>query len=430
MCSQRRLRKPQEIDTSDLYALKLGVIWNAFKLEHLSFWFLCIYLVFEYVRPQSIYTVIDILPYSQIFLALTIIGAFSDPTVKWVRSGSNILIVLLTIVILLSSVFAFRPNTSFEHYTFFLNWLLLYFLVLTIVNTEIRFFLFLCVFLLVNLKMSQHGFISWMQRGFSFTSWGLTGSPGWFRNSGEFALEMLIYTPLSAVFVYSLKDKWDKYKKWIMYLLPISGAASIIGASSRGGQLALVAVGIWLLMKSKQRLKAIMIFAVISSALYYFLPPEQIQRFEEMGTDETSLQRIAYWEYGFDLMKKYPVLGVGYFNWQEYLHFMEPGGIGPKQLHEMPHNIFIQAGAELGYSGLLVFLMMIVSIFVMNSKTRKVTKEKNTLFYFLSFGIDAGLVGFLAGGFFITVLYYPFFWMQLAMAATLCSVATQKYKDE
>ncbi|MDX2441152.1 MAG: hypothetical protein QNK40_11460, partial [Desulfobacterales bacterium] len=36
---------------------------------------------------------------------------------------------------------------------------------------------------------------------------------------------------------------------------------------------------------------------------------------------------------------------------------------------------------------------------------------------------DMGLVGYLAAGFFVTVLYYPFFWVQIAMIVALHNVS-------
>ena len=412
---------------SDLYAIKIGAMWRALKLEHLSLWLLCIYFFFEYVRPQSLYPVIDVLPYAQIFLFLTIISAFADPSVKWVSSFGSKLMFIFALVIVLSSIFAFRPGASLDNYVFFLNWFILYFLVLTIVNTETRLFLFLCAFFLFNLKMAQHGFFSWMQRGFAFTSWGLTGSPGWFRNSGEFAIEMLIFTPLATVFVIALRDRWSRNKKWLMYFLPVAGAVSIIGTSSRGGQLGLLAIALWMMVKSKKRIKALLIFCIVGYLLFLLIPAEQMQRFEEMGDDETSLQRMAYWGYGWKIMNDYPVLGVGYFNWLDYMFFIEPNGVGPKMIVELPHNIFFQAGAELGYTGLVIFIVMIMASFMMSISTRKMTKDANDFMFYLSYGLDAGMVGFLAAGFFVTVLYYPFFWVQYAMIMTLHSVAKKQY---
>ncbi|MBK8163192.1 MAG: hypothetical protein IPK65_08605 [Gammaproteobacteria bacterium] len=270
--------KDKHIEISDFYALKIKALWAGLKQEHISFWMLCIYFFFEYVRPQSVYPVIDVLPYARIFLALTIISAFADPSVKWVSNVGNKLIVLFAMVAVLSGLFAFKPMVAWDNHTFLLNWVLVYFLMVCIINTEKRLFLFICAFLLFNLKMSQHGFFSWAQRGFTFASWGLSGSPGWFQNSGEFSLEMLIFMPLAIAFIIALKERWGKYQKWALYFLPISAAASIIGASSRGGQLGLVAIGIWLLLKSKRRIKAMVLLSVIGLALFYLLASARWER--------------------------------------------------------------------------------------------------------------------------------------------------------
>ena len=422
-----RKSKIQKVDIADLYALKVKALWSGLKQEHASLWFLCIYFFFEYVRPQSIYTAIDILPYSQIFLGLAIISAIADPSVKWVNSAGNKYIIIFSLIIILSGIFAFRPMTAWENHVFFLNWLIVYFLVLCVLNTEKRLFLFLCAFLLFNLKMSQHGFISWMQRGFAFATWGLTGSPGWFRNSGEFALEMLIFTPLATGFVIALRPQWKKFKRLIMYMLPISGAVSIIGASSRGGQVGLAAVTIWLILLSKQRLRAMLMLSIACLALYHLLPDEQIARFTEMGSDKSSLQRLAYWEYGLQVMQDHPVLGIGYYNWLDYVNFMEPGGIGPGQEVELPHNIFIQAGAELGYTGLVSLLSIIVTILLLNRSTRKLSVDRNRFLFYLAYGLDAGFIGLLAGAMFVSVLYYPFLWVQFAITAAVHSVAKNEY---
>jgi hypothetical protein len=37
----------------------------------------------------------------------------------------------------------------------------------------------------------------------------------------------------------------------------------------------------------------------------------------------------------------------------------------------------------------------------------------------MSHAFDAALIGFLACGFFVTVLYYPFFWINFAMSVAL-----------
>ncbi|MDA3870158.1 MAG: hypothetical protein PF589_09505, partial [Gammaproteobacteria bacterium] len=48
---------------------------------------------------------------------------------------------------------------------------------------------------------------------------------------------------------------------------------------------------------------------------------------------------------------------------------------------------------------------------------------ENKLLFNLTYALDAGLIGYLVAGSFVTVLYYPFFWIQIAMIVMLNNVA-------
>ncbi|MCK5666191.1 MAG: hypothetical protein KAI17_22025, partial [Thiotrichaceae bacterium] len=267
-------KKNQAVVMADMYAMKIGALWKAFKQEHASLWMLCIYFFFEYVRPQSLYPVLDILPWGQLFLLATIVTGFLDPASRWASHVQNKLLILFAVILILSSVFAFRPAASLDYWEVMGGWIIVYFLVVSIVNTEKRLFLFLLAYCLFNLKMSQHGAVAWAQRGFSFASFGLIGAPGWFRNSGEYAIQMLIYGPLAISIVISLKGYWGKYKKWILYIAAATGYMAVIGASSRGAQIGLAVVGIWFLLKQKGGLKGLLVIAALAALLFYFLPEE------------------------------------------------------------------------------------------------------------------------------------------------------------
>lgn len=420
----KQIKQKNDIDIQDFYAVKIGALWRGFMNEHLSFWALCAYFFFEYVRPQYIYPVLDVVPWGQITLILTLIAAFLDQSIKWVSNIENKLIVFFFVVVILSGVFAFSPSVSWSNWVFFVNWFLVYFLMINILNTEKRLFIFMLLFLLFSFKMSQHGFFVFAQRGFSFADWGLGGPKGWFRNSGEFAIQMLIFVSLSAAFIFAIKEHWGRYKKWFFYLMPVTGLFCIVGASSRGAQLALGVLLLGVLLRWKERGKAIVVLVMLSLTLLYFLPEEQKQRFEAVGHDASSLQRFAYWDLGVDIMNEHPVLGIGYYNWLNYGDYMHPEGVGPYGKIQLPHNIFIQAGAELGYAGLAIFIIMIIYVFVINSRTRNISdKIDNRFFYYLTYGLDAGLVGYLIAGFFVTVMYYPFYWVGMALSVATYSIA-------
>ena len=424
MRSQRKSRN-QEVDIADLYALKAKALWQALRKEHISFWLLCLYFFFEYVRPQSLYPVLDVLPYSQILMLAALVTQFADNSVHWVRSRQNVLFVIFSIFFTLSSILAFKPLAAWNNRNIVLSWFVVYFLTINIVNSERRLLLFLLAFLLFSFKMSQHGVLDWASRGFSFASYGLIGSPGYFRNSGEFAIQMLIFGSLAIAFVISLKGYWGRYKKWFMYLAAATGYLAVIGASSRGSQLGLAAIGIWMLLRQKGGFKGLVAMLVFAGILYMVLPEKEIARFTEMGTDESSILRLAHWEYALhEVIPKHPVLGIGYANWYPYLYFMVPNGFGPVKTIQDVHNIYLQAAAELGITGLVLFLVLAINAFVTNAHTRRVVKDlDNRLLFNLSYGLDAGLIGYLVAGTFVTVLYYPFFWIQITMIVMLNNVA-------
>ena len=422
----KRKSKDIEVSLDDLYGVKIKSIWRAVKQEHISFWGLTAYFFFEYVRPQSIYPAIEIIPWSQLTLLVALFGAISDRSVKWVQSVQNKYFIFFFIIVFLSSLLAFKPSASWEEKTIILNWVLLYFLVINILNTEKRFFIFMLGFLLFSFKMSQHGFFSWASRGFSFTNWGLIGAGGWFQNSGEFAIQMLVFGSMSAAFVLALKDRWGRYKKWFFYFMPFTAVMVVLGASSRGSQLGLLVVGLFLMVRVKAGLKIFATLVVLIMLAYFLLPEEQIQRFTDIGDDKNSLTRLAYWAYGWEVIKDYPILGVGYNNWLDYAYYALPDGIFYGRT-ELSHNIYIQVASESGFLGFFAFLLLVIYAFILNSRTRKVATQINhKLFYFMTYGFDMGLVGYLVAGTFVTVFYYPYFWVQIALISALHNIIRNK----
>jgi len=179
------------------------------------------------------------------------------------------------------------------------------------------------------------------------------------------------------------------------------------------------AVLVWFLLRSRHKFRTLIVTAAIVAVAVAILPDEQMQRLQETGTDATSLSRISYWKDGIKITNEHPILGIGYANWEQYylMHYNPRG--------QLPHNIFVQAGSELGYSGLLVFGLLIVYTFVINSRTRKLARQlpEGGFIVGMARGLDGALVGYLVSGFFVTVLYYPYFWINLAMTVALHRVA-------
>lgn len=411
----------------DLYSINLRHIFRTAREEGWPFILICIYLFFEYVRPETIYPVIDIVSYVPIILGLAfLLSIINNELGNSVPNIINRLMVLYAVVVLLSSAVSFYPAQSFSRLSVFFDWFIIYFFIVQLVNNEKRFFVFLFLFLLFSFKMSQHGFISWAKIGFAFRSWGVTGAPGWFRNSGEVGIQMCIYVPLSIAFIIATR----KYltKKWLILLslMPFTGIGTIIASSSRGALLGLGLAGIWsILRRPKVLVLGGIALALATCITISVLPQKSEQRFAASGHDRTSLHRIERWKAGIDALNHYPVLGVGFDIWDIYY----PEHYTPKiKGSSLVHNIFIQCGSELGYTGLSVFVAMIFSCFLITRKVRRLCRGHQDQFLaIMSYGFDSALVGLLASSFFVTVLYYPYFWIHCALTTCLHTAAQKKY---
>jgi len=410
----------QRIDSlgrDPLFRLEIGQIWRWMKLQPLSFWLVSLYLLLEYVRPQSIYEGISGWPlsYWTIILCGVVFVLEGAKFRRW-HLGDG-LMAAATLAVVLSTITAYDPAYSRANYNVFFGWLIVYVLITDIITTRRRFYVFLLLYLLYCVKMTQHGVRSWASSGFGFIKIGVGCAPGWFQNSGECGAQMDVLFPLSLFLFLALYTYWAKWKRWVYFItLPVGSLLTILASSSRGAVLGVAAAGVWFVAKSRQRLKVLLVAVLLGGLSWYVVPQAFKARFQTMGQDRDSLTRLMYWRDGFKILHDFPLFGVGYYNWLPYYRrFYDPGG-------QVPHNIFIEAGAQEGYFGLIAFVACILGTFVIDSRTRRVAKrlgEVGRFYRNVAHGLDAALIGFLVSGSFVTILYYPLFWINLAMAVSL-----------
>ena len=410
--------------TTELYTLKPGVIWRSFKSEHFAFWMVCAYLFFEYVRPQGIWPILDFYPYwGRTFIMLAFLGWFFQPKKKFIWTWATSGIFAFLLIIILSSFTAYWPEESWKKFMVFFNWVVIFFVLTQIVTTRQQFFVLLLIFLLASFKLSQFGAISWAEIGFSFRSWGIRGPRGFFENPGELAIQMLIFAPISLFFIQGIKEHVKPWLVKILYLMPITAAFTVMGTNTRGGQLALAVQIIALIMMTKNRIKVLIVVSLITFSGYSLLPDEQKIRFESSGEDDTSVQRLLYWEHGWTMIKEHPWFGIGYYNFIPYYERHHADDIiGWRGYAELPHNIFIQVGTDTGFSGLAVFGLLIIGCYISMRRIIKIAEENNDKFVSnIAKGMNIALIGYVVAGQFVTVAYYPYFWIHIAFVTMIAT---------
>lgn len=416
----------------------LALDWRSLRSAALaspwSFKLLCVYVFFEYVRPQSIYSFLAGPPWPMISLVGAIAAFLAEGRRPRIPIALAAALATFTAIVAISSVLATYPDASVNEFKLYVNWLCLIILVSGTAVTEKRWYLFITLYMLFCLKMSQHGFLSWVSRGFAFTSWGVTGGPGWFQNSGEFALQMGMFVPVAVYFYVVVRKYLSRAKRWAFLFLPISAVGSIIASSSRGGMLALVVVAITAALLSKYRFRAAVVLAAGLPLLWLVLPSENKSRFSTAGSDATSVARLRFWKSGMEMAGEHPFFGVGHGNWTAYYrdHYFVEGDTlnrfdeAGKPLIQPAHNSFVEVASQLGYLGLFVFLWVIGATFYVNRQTRRLAirnGERGRFIWALARALDYSTVAFCIAGFFMSVANYPFIWMQVGLVASLHAAA-------
>jgi putative inorganic carbon (hco3(-)) transporter len=339
----------------------------------------------------------------------------------------DVLVGAFFVWVAVSGVLALDPGLAWRNWATPTSWVMMYYLVTRIVVSPRRLLLFWLAFFLVHLKMSQAGTRNFVARGFTFTDYGVMGGPGWFSNSGELAMEMAAIVGMTLCFLLALRGRMSKRRLYFLIAL-LTGTALItnIASSSRGGQLALaVELTLLYLLLAKVRLRNVLIGAAVLVIGWMLVPAEQKERFQTIGEDETSELRLVAWEHAWDVTLERPLTGLGFENWRQY--YFSIGGSG-----HLVHNTVLQATSELGFPGLLLFLGAVGASFVLNARTRRRAKRHGEwagVYRGMALGLDMGMVALFIAAQFMSVLFYPSFWMGFALTISLAETVRRAEAD-
>ena len=390
----------------------------------MQLFFAIAYLVAEYMRPQSMYEAVSSVPFAYLSIMGLVISFLFNKRESLTSNPLNTLLVMYLIWYLVSYAFAFNQEVAWQPMLDFTKWVVIYFLLINTIHEEKKLYIFVLVLLLLYFKLTQFTVRIWVENGFYSDPRGLNAGggigSGFFQNPNDFGIALTSVFGLSYYLAWYDERKTSWMKMWWLHAInSIFFVVSIIASSSRGAMIGLAAAIVAIWWKSKRKVLGVSVVAVIGLAVIAAIPADNWERFQDMGSteDATAQSRIALWTSAVRMLNEYPVTGVGpnnftYVNVQHY----------HSEFSEVQHNVFLQAGSELGYPGLLLLFAMIAAYFVNQKRVRERLVQLNqsrSYLYGLSHGLDICMIGFIVNGFFITVLYYPFFWMLLILSASL-----------
>jgi O-antigen ligase len=217
-----------------------------------------------------------------------------------------------------------------------------------------------------------------------------------------------------------------------------------VWSGSRGGFIALAAVVVFILARyssiplrwrlSATALVAIVLFATASD--HYWQQMGTITSQDDYNrTEETG--RMQIWSRGIGYMMASPVLGVGPGNFQAAEGTLSPQavrqqyGIGVRW--NAAHNSFVQAGAELGVPGLIMFIGVIASAFASLRRSGPLEAARDEWGQPrapLTPALTGSLLGFVVGAFFLSLAYSEMLYTLVALASALRKVSSGRERCE
>lgn len=374
------------------------------------FWMLIVYLVLEYIRPEGL---------SQLKLQFIIILLIP---LLWLRERRRPWSVALTVqalfVVWCAQAIPFASNYFFAYMSMRVGLMTLTIgIALTWVGSNFR-----------DLKRLIWFWVALMtyQGAWSITHGG-RGTGGFLGDENDVALACGTAVALAFFGVSRLRGR----VRWGCLIALVTLILGIVSSMSRGGFVGLVAVGVYCLAKSRHKLRALLVVGSFVIAVPLFAPSEyidEIRSIQDTGSG-TAESRFFLWEAAIHMWLEHPIRGVGGKNSSFLVGSYQPDGYGVQNRSwsgTSIHSVYFELLSEHGIVGVALVTFLIgyqfwnVRRLIRHlRRTPGVPRALRREVEVLAFGLNGGLVGFLAAGAFLSVLYYPYLWYLTVLSSAL-----------
>lgn len=303
----------------------------------------------------------------------------------------GILLIMFFIWTTLSSMFSIgNPDIVWGAWSNLAKIVALFMCILLIIEKKLHIDFFLwCLIFSVGFFAAIEG-LKYVSSGGAHHIAGLSGHV--LQDNNQLALAMVMLLPVC----FYLLGEYGK-KSWILKFgligLITLVITSIVGTNSRGGLVALAAVGGYLFIKSKKKLWFSLLFVCIGGAMVGLIPEEWFNRMDtigDAGDDSSFMGRVVAWKLSFIMATQNPFFGGGFRSleyppvWfalsQDFFRFpfFYSGTVVPDPYgSHAAHSIYFQVLGEHGFIGLFIFVAILVLSFFKAGAIAKKTREAN-----------------------------------------------------
>lgn len=251
----------------------------------------------------------------------------------------------------------------------------------------------------------------------------MQGPGGMLEDNNDFALALCMGLPL--LIQIGASERKAVLRRAVYAMVPLT-MLTILLTHSRGGFLALSAMCVLLIWRSRNRAAAFGILAVAAVVSLFFLPQTFVDRIATIGDyqeDSSSRGRLDAWATAVNMAVNRPVFGVGLANFQAAYPFFARGE--GNTMARATHNAYLQIWSECGSIALLLYLFLIAASFVALQRVRSQAKRLYSSSWILNYTVmfEASMLAFVVGSAFLSRAQFDLFYHLVAIIICFENIA-------
>lgn len=395
-----------------LAAFTFGLLPFVFVRPH---WGILMWTWVGLMIPQSMtYGFMRFLPLAMIIGVVTIVAIVLSAEKKRLPMMPAVIALIAFVVWTnFTTVIALYPDHSWPYWEKVMKVMLMIFLTIVMMQSKDRIVALVWVATLSVAFFGVKGGIYTILRGGE----GMVLGPG----SGIHAHRNSIATALVMTLPLMYWLQLHTQRRWLRIGIIVSMglvAIAVLGTFSRGGFLAIAAMGAWLWLKSRHKLPLAILAVLLVPPALQFMPERwhaRMDSIENYQEDGSSMKRLNAWNMAWNLAKDRPLTGAGFdcFTPAAFAKWSTPEKYGlPEDEYHDSHSIWFRVVAEHGFPGLGLYLLFWFLAWRAGTDVIRRVKKRPDLQWArdLASMCQVSLIGFWVGGTFVNLQYwdYPF----------------------
>lgn len=341
---------------------------------------------------------------------------------------ATILLIILTIWVSFTTVVAILPDAAFVKWDQSMKILLMTFVTMVLINNRERLHALIWMIVVSLGFYGIKGGIFTLISGGGSRVWGPSDS--FIADNNALALALIMTVPLMRYLSLHSGVQWVR---WGLNGAMLATCIAVIGSHSRGAFVAGIAMLLFLLAKSRQRLLVgiagvvVVAFAVLMAPDHWIERMESIKHYEE---DPSAQGRFQAWTFAFKLALDRPFTGGGFrVNRHRELFFSY---VPEADTQRAFHSNYFEVLGEHGFPGLVIFLSLLLATYTCATSLIREHRKKPDTEWAADLGAmcQVSLVGYMVCGLFLNLAFYDLFYHLVAILVIAKAVADKESKPE